>query len=165
MTRTDLHWTLAPLDALDARALHDCLRLRVEVFVVEQACPYPELDGLDALPGTRHLIGRAGNETVACARSLVDGADPEAPARIGRVVVAAPWRGRGLARELLARLLADLDARCPERDVVLGAQLPAEALYGAFGFRRCSAEYLEDGIAHVDMRLARGRAGAASARR
>ena len=151
----DLDWTLAPLDALDARAVHDLLRLRVDVFVVEQACPYPEIDGRDALPGTRHLVGRAGAETVACARSLADADDRQAPARVGRVAVARAWRGHGLARELLGRLLADLEARHPGRDVVLGGQLPAEALYASFGFRRVSDVYLEDGIPHVDMRLTR----------
>ena len=155
---TDLRWTLSRFDALDARTVHDCLRLRVDVFVVEQACAYPEIDGRDVLPGTRHLIGRDADGTTAVyGRSLVDEDDPDAPARIGRIVVAAPWRGRGVARTLMRRLLDDLDARHPHRDVVLGAQLPAQALYASFGFARDSDEYVEDGIPHVDMRLARGR--------
>ena len=156
----DIDWTLAPLDRFDARAVHDLLRLRVDVFVVEQACAYPEIDGRDALPGTRHLVGRARGETVACGRSLVGEDDALAgagPARVGRIAVARAWRGRGLARELMRRLLDDLEARAPDRDVALGAQLPAEPLYASFGFRRCSDEYLEDGIPHVDMRLARAR--------
>ena len=152
----EIDWTLSRFDELDARSVHDWLRLRVDVFVVEQACAYPEIDGLDVLPGTRHLVGRdADDVVVAYARSLVDEGEAGAPVRIGRVVVAPSWRGRGVARALMRRGLADLDARHPHRDVVLGAQLPAEALYASFGFVRDSDEYLEDGIPHVDMRLAR----------
>ena len=150
---TALAWTLSRFDELDARSVHDLLRLRVDVFVVEQACAYPEIDGLDALPGTRHLLGREADGTVAAyGRSLVDAG---AAARVGRIVVAPARRGRGVARTLMRRLLDDLDSRCPGRDVVLGAQLPAEPLYASFGFVRDSDEYLEDGIPHVDMRLAR----------
>lgn len=148
-------WLHARFDELAAADLHDALRLRVDVFVVEQACAYPEIDGLDGLPGTRHLLGRAHAEAVVYGRSLCEEDSPGSPVRLGRIVVARSWRGRGLARELMRRLLADAAARHPGRDVVLGAQLPAEPLYAAFGFERTSGEYLEDGIAHVDMRLAR----------
>ncbi len=150
----DIHWTHARFDELDARAVHDFLRLRVEVFVVEQACAYPEIDGLDVHEATRHLIGRADDETVVYGRSLVAGGDE--PVRLGRIVVAERWRGRGVARELVRRLLDDVAERHPGRDVVLGAQVVAEGLYAGLGFVRSSDEYLEDGIPHVDMRLTRG---------
>ncbi len=156
----DMTWTLATIAELDARAMHDLLRLRCEVFVVEQACPYQDIDGLDTLPDTRHLIGRHGAQVVACARSLVSGEQSDAPARLGRIVVARQWRGRRLACALVQRLLADLAERHPQRDVILGAQLPAMALYASFGFRPESREYLEDGIPHVDMRLTRRPASA-----
>ena len=153
---TALAWTLSRFDELDVRSVHDFLKLRVDVFVVEQACAYPEIDGLDALAGTRHLLGRdAGGTVAAYGRSLVDEDDAGTDARVGRIVVAPQRRGRGVARALMRRLLDDLDARCPGRDVVLGAQLPAEPLYASFGFVRDSDEYLEDGIPHVDMRLTR----------
>lgn len=150
----DLHWQLCAFDRLDGRSVYDILRLRSEVFVVEQQCVYADMDGQDTLPGTRHLSARAGTAMVAYARSLVDDGEPQAPARLGRVVVARDWRGRGLASTLMQRLLDDLAERCPQRDVILSAQLPAVALYTAFGFDCESAPYLEDGIPHVAMRRA-----------
>ena len=90
MDTADIDWTLAGLDAMGPCDVHDLMRLRVDVFVVEQACAYPEIDGADAFPGTRHLVGRdADGVVVACGRSLVDEDDARAPARIGRIVVAA----------------------------------------------------------------------------
>ena len=140
-----------PLDALTARALFELARLRVDVFVVEQRCPYPELDDLDLHPGTRHVLGYAAGELVACARTL---APPErgAAARIGRVAVRRTHRRRGLARALLDWTLAELERERPRGAVELGAQLAAEGLYASLGFERVSAAYLEDGIPHIEMR-------------
>ena len=138
------------LDALSAPELFELLRLRVDVFVVEQACPYAELDALDAAPGTAHVTGHVGGELVACARTLVPAAADE-PLRIGRVAVRDGHRGRGHARALLGWTLAELSGEHPGRAVALGAQLGAEGLYASLGFRRASDEYVEDGIAHVEM--------------
>lgn len=140
-----------PLEALAPRALFDLMRLRVDVFVVEQRCPYPELDAADIACGTRHVLGRLDGELVACARTLAPEA-PAAPSRIGRVAVRADRRGRGIAGELMRWTLATLAREHPERAVVLDAQLAVERFYAALGFERISAEFVEDGIAHVRMR-------------
>jgi len=138
------------LDALAARELFELLRLRVDVFVVEQACPYPELDDIDIHPGTRHVLGRVDGRLVACART-VPPASPATPARIGRVAVHEDHRGGGLARALMRWALAGLAREHPGHDVTLGAQVAVERFYGSLGFGRVSDEYLEDGIVHVDM--------------
>ena len=135
---------------LDTRALFDLARLRIDVFVVEQACPYPELDGLDVHPGTRHVLGRRHGELVACARTMAPPA-PGAAARIGRVAVREECRGEGLARALMDWTLAALAREHRGHPVALGAQLAVEGFYASFGFARASDEYLEDGIAHVEM--------------
>ena len=138
---------------LDVRTAYDVWRLRQDVFVVEQACPYPDLDGRDTEPGTRHVLLHlgdtgAGGTLVGCARVLDDGD----VWRVGRLLLAPAARGRGLAETLLR---ACLDA-CPGRDVVLDAQSPLSDWYASFGFEVSGPEFLEDGIPHLPMRLARG---------
>jgi ElaA protein len=119
-------------------------RLRVDVFVVEQECPYPELDGRDVEPGTRHLWFDEDGEVLATIRVLDDGATRA----IGRVATAAGARGRGLAARLME---AGLDL-CDGLPVTLGAQAHLQGWYERFGFRPSGPGYVEDGIPHVPMR-------------
>lgn len=140
----------AVLDELSPRALFELLRLRVDVFVVEQTCPYPELDERDVLSATRHLRALSDDLLVGCARILAPEASDDA-ARIGRVAVRESRRGQGVAHALMERALAIIAEEFPGHPVELGAQIAAEGFYRLLGFRRCSAEYLEDGIPHVDM--------------
>ena len=137
-----------PFDTLDVAAAYAVWRLRQHVFVVEQACPYPDLDGRDDEPGTRHVLMREGGELVGYARVLDDGG----VWRIGRVVLAEAARGRGLAEPLMHTALQV----CPGRDVVLDAQTPLAKWYEGFGFEITGDEFLEDGIPHLPMRLTRG---------
>jgi len=137
-----------PFEALDNAAAYAVWRLRQQVFVVEQACPYPDLDGRDDEPGTRHVLLRDGVRLVGYARVLDDGATW----RIGRVVLAEEARGRGLADELMTTSLEV----CPDRDVVLDAQSPLAGWYEKFGFEVTGAEFVEDDIPHLPMRLRRG---------
>ncbi|MFC7545565.1 GNAT family N-acetyltransferase [Plantactinospora sp. GCM10030261] len=130
---------------LDARTLYDLLRLRVDVFVVEQRSPYPDLDGRDVEPSTRHLwLSRAG-VPVAYLRIV---AEAGGTARIGRVAVAAAARGAGLADRLLTEALSLIG----DRTCVLSAQSHLVGFYGRYGFTVDGAEYDEDGIPHVPMR-------------
>ncbi|WP_431876347.1 GNAT family N-acetyltransferase [Micromonospora marina] len=136
---------LAGFADLDARTFHDLLRLRIDVFVVEQSCPYPELDGRDVEPGTRHLWLSSDGAVVAYLRIL---ADPGGVARIGRVVVAPAARGAGLAGALMTEALAVVgDRRC-----VLDAQTHLVRFYAGFGFTESGPGYVEDGIPHTPMR-------------
>ncbi|MFG2008058.1 GNAT family N-acetyltransferase [Micromonospora sp. NPDC048868] len=130
---------------LDARTFHDLLRLRIDVFVVEQACPYPELDGRDVEPGTRHLWLDDGGAPLAYLRIL---ADPGGVARIGRVVVAPKARGGGHAGRLMAAALELVG----DRPCVLEAQSHLVGLYARHGFAVAGPEYVEDGIPHTPMR-------------
>ena len=134
-------------DDLDARTAYDVWRLRQDVFVVEQSCPYPDLDGRDLEEGTRHVLLQDGGAVVGYARVL----DDDDEWRIGRVVLAAAARGRGLADPLLEAALT----ACPERPVVMNAQTPLRAWYERFGFEVDGPEFLDDGIPHLPMRLRR----------
>ena len=121
-------------------------RLRVDVFVVEQQCPYPELDGRDVEPATVHLWHEVDGTVAATIRVLDDG---ESRA-IGRVATAAGFRGRGLAASLMA---AGIEL-CGNVPITLGAQAHLEGWYEQFGFRRSGPGYVEDGIPHVPMHRA-----------
>jgi ElaA protein len=119
-------------------------RLRVDVFVVEQQCPYPELDGRDVEPATEHLWFELDGRVLATIRVLDDGGTRA----IGRVATAGDARGQGLA----ARLMEAGIALCGDAPITLGAQAYLEDWYARFGFRRSGPGYVEDGIPHVPMR-------------
>lgn len=141
-----LHRSLAP--DLPIGTLYALLRLRVEVFVVEQACPYQELDGRDLDVETRHFWlspeDRIG-EVQACLRLIER---PDGVFRIGRVCASRHARGKGAARRLMEAALGEVgDGTC-----VLAAQTHLTGIYTAFGFQPDGAEFIEDGIAHLPMR-------------
>jgi ElaA protein len=131
-------------DDLDARTAYALWRLRQQVFVVEQQSPYPDLDGRDLEPSTRHVLVSEGGEPIACLRVLDDGSH----ARIGRVVVTPAARGRGLARDLMAAALAEIG----DREIRLDAQTGLTDWYAGYGFEVSGPEFVEDGVAHRPMR-------------
>ena len=135
------------LDGLDTRTAYDVWRLRQQVFVVEQDCPYPDLDGRDLEPTTRHVVLLDEDDddpvVVGTLRVLDDGDW----ARIGRVVVAPSARGRGLA----ALLMDEAMALCGDREVRLDAQTGLTAFYEGYGFEVTGPEFDEDGVMHVPM--------------
>ncbi|GAA5168379.1 GNAT family N-acetyltransferase [Ornithinimicrobium tianjinense] len=134
----------ARLVEMDPLTLYRLLRLRVDVFVVEQACAYPELDGVDAEPGTEHLWVEVDGTPVATLRTYEEGG----VAHLGRVATRADHRGHGYAALLVEEALR----RFGDRPVVIGAQTYLEGWYGRFGFVRDGEDYLEDGIPHLRMR-------------
>jgi len=165
----ELH--LATPAELDATTLYRVLQLRVEVFVVEQQCPYPELDGRDLEPGTRWLWATEAPEAAkaeaaeraqpAESTEAADSAgtvlatlrilrEPSGTARIGRVATARRARGAGLAADLVRYALRVLDEDPTE--IVLDAQTPLAGWYRRFGFEPAGAQFVEDGISHLPMR-------------
>ncbi|HEX2903690.1 MAG TPA: GNAT family N-acetyltransferase [Jatrophihabitans sp.] len=146
-----------PLERIDPITLYRLLKLRVDVFVVEQRCAYPELDGRDAEPGARQFWLEEDGEVLATLRLLPENAGTDAgtaatTVRIGRVATAGPARSRGLAARLLAAALAESGTA----DVVLDAQSHLAGWYGRFGFVASGPEFVEDGIPHLPMRRSGG---------
>jgi ElaA protein len=135
--------SVVSFDDLDARAAYALWRLRQQVFVVEQESPYPDLDGRDLEPATRHVLAHDGDELVGCLRVLDDGTS----ARIGRVVVAPSARGRGLARQLMDAAMTLVAGR----EAHLDAQTQLGAFYASYAFEVSGPEFVEDGVAHVPM--------------
>ena len=143
---------------LDAATLYELLQLRVEVFVVEQACPYPELDGRDLLAETRHFWLEQDGQVVCTLRLLEEHADGNKSFRIGRLCTARPARGQGHTTRLLRAALAEVgDAPCR-----INAQTYLVDMYAKHGFRPDGEEFVEDGIPHVPMRRGGGAGGGAA---
>jgi ElaA protein len=140
--------------AIDAHSLYRILRLRSEVFVVEQDCAFLDLDGRDLEEGTTHLWidGDPAEPTVmACARVL---AEPNGESTIGRIVTHPDHRSRGLAERLIHHALS-----LSEGPFLLKAQTHLGAYYARFGFARAGPDFIEDGISHTPMRRGRGDRG------
>ena len=147
---TAVTWRTLPFDALDVDTLYALLRLRTDVFVVEQNCPYPELDDRDQ--GALHVIGRdASDRVVAYARILPPGTDG-LPA-VGRVVVDSGQRGTGLGHALMRNVLSVLQRTYGRIDSRMSAQAHLEGFYAAHGYVRQGDPFDLDGIPHIAMRL------------
>jgi ElaA protein len=129
---------------LDAVTSYAVWRLRQQVFIVEQGSPYPDLDGRDLEPTTRHLLIEEDGALVAYARLVED----DDALRVGRVVVEPDARGRGLADALMHAALDDTG----DRAVVLDAQTEVAGWYATFGFEVTGPEFDDDGVMHLPMR-------------
>lgn len=144
-------WRCAPFGELSAGEVHDLYRARIAVFIVEQACLFQDVDGLD--PACWHLLGypsTGAGGLLAYARLVPPGARYAEPS-IGRVLTTAAGRGRGAGKALMREALARTRALWPGRPVRIGAQAYLERFYGGFGFVRDSEPYDEDGIPHIEM--------------
>ncbi|MBI9091934.1 MAG: GNAT family N-acetyltransferase [Desulfobacterium sp.] len=146
-----LHWDIKRFKDLAIEELYDLLRLRVDVFVVEQTCPYPELDGKDIHEETLHVTAHTENHTLAAyLRILAPGVSyPEVS--FGRVVVAEAFRSKGLSHTLIKRAIAEIRKTWPGHPITIGAQEHLKSFYQSHGFIPVSATYLEDNIPHMDM--------------
>lgn len=141
-------WIIKSFNELTTNELYTYLQLRVNVFVVEQSCPYPELDGYDL--DSYHLAYIEDNKVLAYARILPAGIKYQRIS-IGRVIVDQNSRGQGLAKQLMQKATEFSQKNWPNRDIQLQAQTHLKHFYGSFGFLEISEEYDEDGIPHVDM--------------
>lgn len=139
-----------PFELLDTKTLFIIMRGRVEVFVVEQMCPYPELDGHDIAPTTQHLYAINNDQLVSYARCYDKNTQYSS---IGRVLVDKKARGNGYATDLITAAIHCCKTQWPERDIYIGAQTYLVDFYSSFGFEKEGGEYLEDGIAHQNMIL------------
>ncbi|HEL1586477.1 TPA: GNAT family N-acetyltransferase [Streptococcus suis] len=143
-----MKWSLCSFDQLTLDQLYAILALRTDVFVVEQACPYPEIDGKD--PASYHLFAEEAGEMIAYLRILPAGLSYE-EASIGRVVIRGSHRGRGLGRPMMQEAIDYIVQDLQESQIKIGAQAHLEDFYRSLGFEPVSEVYLEDGIPHLDM--------------
>jgi len=132
-------------EELSLNELYELLKLRIDVFVVEQACAYPELDNQDQQAW--HVMRNVGGELIGYARILFE----KGGLHIGRIVVSPTHRNQGLGREILNYCLAYCEREHANEAVHLSAQAQLEEYYKSFGFKTVSEPYDWDGIIHVDM--------------
>lgn len=141
-------WRWYQFSDFDAATLFDYLRLRQQVFVVEQQCAYPDIDELDRV--STHLLAWQGEEIVACLRLVPPGLKFAEPS-LGRVIAVPKLRGTGLSHQLIQAGLAGAAQQFPNQNNRIGAQAHLQRFYARHGFVTVSDEYDEDGILHVDM--------------
>lgn len=143
-----IQWQIARLGDFSLRQLYAILAAREAVFVVEQTCPYQELDGLDL--DAWHLVGWAGDQVVTYLRIL--GPDTRfAEPSIGRVLTAQHFRRQGLGNAAMGRAIDFISTTYPGQGIRISAQTYLEHFYASFGFRTMSEPYLEDEIPHIEM--------------
>ena len=147
----NLQWETKTFHQLSTDQLFDFLKLRMDVFVVEQQCAYRELDDHDRHEETRHLSGHnESSQLIAYARLLPPGLRfPEV--NLGRFVVKAELRKKGIGHQLLQTALKEISGYWPKISIRISAQDYLQTFYEQYGFIRISDVYLEDGIPHVEM--------------
>ena len=141
-------WFDKQFQQLTAHELWAVLRLRQQVFVLEQKCLYPDIDDSDR--HAQHLAYWVDGEVLAYARLLAPGISYE-QASIGRVAVAPAARASKLGRELMLRSIKILETQYPNHAIKIGAQKYLENFYNKLGFATISDAYIEDGIEHIHM--------------
>ncbi|KYP15316.1 GNAT family N-acetyltransferase [Flavihumibacter sp. CACIAM 22H1] len=142
------NWKLSAFDALTAAELYQLLRLRSEVFVVEQQCIFLDMDNKDQ--ESIHLLGWQGNLLAASTRLVPPGISyPEMS--IGRVVSAPQVRGTGIGRQLMEQSIQACYRLWGKAPIRIGAQRYLENFYRSLGFEVQGDTYMEDGIPHVEM--------------
>ena len=144
-----LGWKIKPFEALTAHELYDILRLRSEIFVVEQNCVYLDLDGKDKL--ALHLFGEFEGKIVAHARLFKAGISFD-NASIGRVVVDSNYRDRKWGHDLMREAITGIALHFGESQITIGAQMYLKKFYESHGFVQTSEMYLEDDIPHIEMK-------------
>ena len=136
---------------LSTEELYELLAFRQAIFVVEQASPYPDLDGRDE--AARHLTLRRDGVLIGYLRLIAPDVEGEihSPVRLGRVAVAEAERGKGYARLMVGEALRLAAELYPECGIEIGAQTYLEPFYANFGFVRSTSPYEDFGVPHVDM--------------
>jgi len=135
-------------NALSTDELYQSLKLRADVFVVEQNCVYPDIDGKDGK--ALHLLGTFNGEVVAYARLFAPGYYFD-NASIGRVVVAAEYRERKWGHELMRAAIAGIQEHYATNSITISAQEYLKKFYESHGFIHEGEGYLEDDIPHIRM--------------
>ncbi|MCF6437918.1 GNAT family N-acetyltransferase [Pseudoalteromonas luteoviolacea] len=128
--------------------LFQVFKLRVDIFVVEQQCPYPEIDEVDRASSTLHIVLSDDAVVKAYARCYLKSNDTAA---IGRVLISPAARGGGIAYTLMEKAIESCQSRYAGKQIEISAQTYLQTFYQKLGFKSIGEAYLEDGIEHIDM--------------
>lgn len=146
-----ISWSIKSFDELNKNELYDLLKLRSEVFVVEQNCVYQDIDDKD-IKGT-HFFGQDGSDLIAYLRVTEAGVLYPNHISIGRVVVKQTHRNKKLGNEILAKAIDFCRKKFPKTPIKISAQTHLKSFYNQLGFEFKGEAYLEDGIPHCAMYL------------
>lgn len=148
----ELQWRWFGLADFDPLTLYAYLKLRQDVFIVEQSCVYPDMDQYDAV--SQHLLGLDEQGRVLASLRLVPPGLKYAEPSIGRVITHPDARRGGTGSKLVAEGLRMSSQLYPQQGHRIGAQAHLQGFYALFGFVTIGQEYLEDDIPHIDMLIA-----------
>jgi len=151
MTNFECMWKLQSFNTLTNKELYTILKLRSEVFVVEQTCVYQDIDGLDE--ASLHLYFINEEHITVYARILPPNVSYKGYSSIGRVLVNKTHRKLGLGHQLMQKAIAYLKDNYTKYPIKIGAQLYLKKFYESHGFVQIGADYIEDGIPHIHMIL------------
>lgn len=146
-----IKWKHKPFQQLSVDELYDALKLRIDVFVVEQTCYYPDLDNNDRHPETIHLLGYDGDTLVAYLRILPPGVSYPEYTSIGRVATLKNYRGQGIGHPLIIKAIELSQKHWPNINIKISAQQHLEKYYQQHNFKTVTEMYLEDNIPHIGM--------------
>ncbi|MBU5426257.1 GNAT family N-acetyltransferase [Tissierella pigra] len=143
-----MNYKIKKFSELTTKELYEILKVRVEVFVVEQNCIYQDLDSKDEV--SFHVFLEDNSEIIAYLRVLPKGISyPETS--IGRVLTKNPYRKKGLSKEIVQKAIDFIIDTLEEKEIKISAQAYLQKFYESFGFKSTSDIYLEDGIEHIEM--------------
>ena len=143
-----MQYTMKKFEELTNIELYHILKLRQEIFIIEQACIYPDIDNNDE--NAYHLMVFDDSKIIGCLRIVDKGVTFE-EISIGRVVVSKSHRGKGIAKKMMQQAMGFIKSKLKETLVKISAQTYVIPIYEDVGFEIVSEEYLEDNIPHVDM--------------
>jgi len=145
---SNIIWKIKTFDEFTVPELYAVIKARVDVFVVEQNCPYPDLDGYDQK--AIHLWAEENSEILAYCR-IFDKGIKYNEASIGRVLTTEKARGKKLGKQLIAYAVQAIENRFRTSEIRISAQDYLLRFYGGFGFEDTGKKYLEDNIPHTEM--------------
>ncbi|MEM9052175.1 MAG: GNAT family N-acetyltransferase [Bacteroidota bacterium] len=146
-----MNWEIKRFEDLSLIELHNLLRVRLDIFVVEQNCPYSEIDGMD--PKCIHVLGKTEEDEIIATARIAPANTIYSEWSIGRVVVKEEFRRFKLGKELMQVSIDYCNDMASAKTIKIAAQLYLKKFYSELGFKQISEVYLWDGIDHIDMRL------------
>lgn len=144
-----MNWQVKVFDELSPLELYNIMKLRIEVFIVEQNCVFQDADDKDQ--HCYHLTCWSDDHRLAAYTRLVPKGIAYDQSSIGRVITSSQFRNSGLGKELMRRSIDELFKLWGPQDIMIGAQVYLKKFYESFGFKQVSEMYLEDNIEHIKM--------------
>jgi ElaA protein len=144
-------WKFKPFQELSPIELYEVIKLRLEIFVVEQNCPYQDADGKDLK--AYHLMGYSNDGVLVAYCRILPAGISYAEVSIGRVVTSSLVRRSGAGKQLMLEALKCIEEKFGNSSVRISAQSYLLKFYESFGFKTIGKEYLEDNIPHMEMLL------------